>query len=303
MFFSRTTFMTVSPSAILRSLIVVGALALFAAPAALADSSTSTNWSGYVAHGKGAKFKYISALWTQPNATCTPGTPTYSAFWVGIGGYSLASQALEQIGTEVDCSASGKIVSTAWYELVPDPSIGIRMKVNPGDVIAGRVTVIGHHVTLTLQDRTRHTTFKKKVIDTTVDVSSADWIAEAPSECNGGGGDCQPLPLADYGSETFARARAETTKGQSSSVTSRHWRTTAITLSPGGRQYIGYSNTAQAESLPSPLLDSGSQFKLTYTPVTPPVTPTPPVPTVPTLPAQSGRATAAVLLQPGGARR
>jgi hypothetical protein len=142
----------------LRSLLLAGALALFAAPPPRPDSSTSTstNWSGYVAHGSGVHFRYVSALWTQPVATCTAGDPTYSAVWVGLGGYSLSSQALEQIGTEADCSASGRVISTAWYELVPAPSRGIRMTVDPGDVMAGSVTVVGHRVTLTLVDRTRH---------------------------------------------------------------------------------------------------------------------------------------------------
>jgi hypothetical protein len=280
-------------------------MALFGAPVAQADSgtSTSTNWSGYVAHGDGAKFSYIAGLWTQPSATCTPGSPTYSAVWVGIGGYSLSSKALEQIGTETDCTASGRVVSSAWYELVPAASQGIRMTVNPGDTIAGRVTVANHQVTLTLSDRTRHRSFSKKVTDPTIDVTSADWIVEAPSECSGSGNNCQALPLADFGSETFARARAATRRGQSGPITSRHWRTTAITLAPGGRQYIGYTGASPGESSPSPLLDAGSSFKLTYTPVTPPSpTPVTPPATQPTISA-GPRTTSTVVVQPGGARR
>ena len=33
--------------------------------------------------------------------------PTYSAYWVGLGGGGQQSTALEQIGTQGDCSASG----------------------------------------------------------------------------------------------------------------------------------------------------------------------------------------------------
>ena len=290
----------------LRGVLLVAVLALLGAPAALADSSTSSNWSGYVAHGDGARFTSVSALWTQPSATCTPGSPTYSAVWVGIGGYSLSSPALEQIGTEADCTASGHVVSSAWYELVPSPSTDVPLIVRPGDVMSGKVTVVGHLVTVTLTDRTRHKSFTKKVMDPTLDVTSADWIVEAPSECSGGGaGSCQALPLANYGSETFAHARAETVKKQTSSISSRHWLTTAITLSASGRQYIGYSDTGPGESSPSPLLDSGTSFKVTYVPSTqqtPPPQQTAPTPAALRISA-SARASSALRLQPGGVRR
>jgi hypothetical protein len=251
----------------LRSVLVAGVFMLFAAP--VAEASTSTNWSGYVAHG--TTFRNVTALWTQPTVTCSAGSQTYSAAWVGLGGYSLSSKALEQIGTEADCTASGRQVSSAWWELVPAPSRGIRMTVAPGDVMAGRVTVIGDQVTLALTDRTRHKTFIKKVIDHTLDVTSADWILEAPSECSGSGFQCQPLSLANFGSETFARAQAETVSRQSGSITSKLWQTAEITLSPGdaGRRFVGTPGAAAGQSSPSALTNAGTSFSLTYAPITP----------------------------------
>ncbi|MDQ6806926.1 MAG: G1 family endopeptidase [Actinomycetota bacterium] len=259
--------MLVSRSLILKSLLAAGALALFGVPVATAEASTSTNWSGYVAHG--ARFRSVSALWTQPTLTCTPGTSTYSAAWVGLGGYSLNSKALEQIGTEADCNASGKEVSTAWFELVPAPSRGFRLTVNPGDVMAGHVTVVGNQVTLVLTDRTRHKTFTRRVTDSTIDVTSADWIVEAPSQCGGNGFQCQPLTLANYGSETFARASAQTTSGQSASIASNLWQTEVITLSPGSSGRRNASNATQGESSPSALSNAGTAFTLTYSPIAP----------------------------------
>jgi hypothetical protein len=259
--------MTVLRSLMPRSLLVAGALAL--AGASAADASTSTNWSGYVAHG--TKFRKVTALWTQPTVTCTPGSATYSAAWVGLGGYSLSSQALEQIGTEADCTTSGRQVSSAWWELVPSPSRGIRMTVAPGDVMAGRVTVSGDQVTMTLTDRTRHKTFTKKVTDHTIDVTSADWILEAPSECGGNGFQCQPLTLANFGSETFARAQAEKATGASGAITSSLWQTAEITLSPsnGGRRFAANTGVVQGESAPSALTSSGTSFSLAYSPLAP----------------------------------
>jgi len=294
---------TVSRSVILRSLLLAAALALFGAPVAEADSSTSTNWSGYVAHGGGVDFRYVAAQWTQPVANCTIDPTTYSAVWVGLGGYNLNSQALEQIGTEADCNANGQEVSSVWYELVPAPSTGVRMTVHPGDLMTARVSVVRHRVTLAVTDRTRRKSFVKTVVDSPLDLTSADWIVEAPSECNGNGTDCQALPLADFGAETFANAVARTTRGQRGSISSSHWGANAITLVPGGGgpQYTGYDTTTQGESSPSVLDGSGSSFTLTYAPqtITPPITPTSPTQ------AASRRASsrAVARLQPGGRRR
>lgn len=293
-------------STTLSSLFIAGVLALFGAPVARADSSTSTNWSGYVAHRGGVNFRRVTALWTQPSTTCTAGDPTYSAVWVGLGGYSLTSKALEQIGTEADCRTSGKAVSSAWYELVPAPSRGIRMTVNPGDVMAGRVVVVGDRVTLTLTDRTRHKSFSKTVNDSSLDVTSADWIVEAPSECNDNSSQCQTLPLADFGSETFARAMAETTSGRVGSISSKLWGTSAIKLAPAGRRFLGYGSDNGGESAPSSLTDCGASFKVTYAAIAPASGGTPAEEAkISSSPSSSSSASASSVagLQPGGARR
>ena len=170
----------------MRSSIVIALIAAacaVTAPAALADSTNSSNWAGYAVHKPGVSFHTVSGTWRQPDAKCTPGAQSYSAFWVGLGGFSLNAPALEQTGTEVDCSISGKVVSTAWYELVPAASVPIRLTVHPGDLMRARVTVTGRQVVISLDDVTRHTGFKKTLNANVIDVSSAEWIAEAPSQC------------------------------------------------------------------------------------------------------------------------
>ena len=74
----------------------------------------------------------VTGTWTQPAATCTPGSTTSAAVWVGIGGYSQSSQKLEQTGTSADCDSSGKATYYAWYELVPADSVNIKLKIFPG---------------------------------------------------------------------------------------------------------------------------------------------------------------------------
>jgi hypothetical protein len=278
----------------LRSFLAASVLALVGLPAvALADTGTSSNWAGYAAHKNGVTFRDVTASWRQPKAICTAGYPTYSAMWVGLGGNDLNANALEQIGTELDCSASGTVLSSAWYEFVPAPSAGIAMTVRPGDLMSGAVTVIGHRVTLSLTNRTRHKTFSKTVSESAIDVTSAEWIVEAPSECFNNNR-CQTLPLADFGSAHFSGASAQTASRQTGSISSRLWGTTKITLVPGGRSYIAYGTAAQAT--PSPLQNSGTTFEVAYSQTT--LNPGPP----PFYSKNASAARAPSAIQPGGRR-
>jgi Peptidase A4 family len=285
----------ISRFALFSSAVLVLALAFVGIPAAaLGESTTSANWSGYAVHKSGVTFRKVAAAWKQPAAICTPGYARYSASWVGLGGYGANSDALEQIGTEADCGASGALRSSAWYELVPAPSAKIRMTVKPGDSMNASVTVVGHRVTLDLADRTRHTSFSKTVNDSVIDVTSAEWIVEAPSECFTNE-QCRPLPLADFGTLAFTGATATTTSGRSGSISSRFWNATKITLSPSGRTYVVYG--AEAEATPSLLRNAGMSFQVAYSQATP----NPGLPPFSSKIASAARATSAV--QPGGTRR
>lgn len=237
-----------------------------AAPAA-ADTSTSSNWSGYAVHHAGVKFREVYATWKQPSVSCTPGSPTYSAFWVGLGGYGINSQALEQIGTEANCTPSGREEMSAWYELVPSPSRPLRLKVSADDRLVANVTVTGHKVVLSLRNVTTGKSVVKTIHASQVDVSSAEWIAEAPSECSSVNS-CQTLPLADFGSAGFSSAGAQATGAAKSGLTNRHWTLTEITLEPSGQRFIGLqgSGSAAGSATPSPVDGNGTAFTITYTP-------------------------------------
>jgi hypothetical protein len=242
---------------------LTAALALLApAPAAAASSSVaSKNWSGYAVHRAGVRFRSVSGSWRVPSASCTAKDPAYSATWVGLGGYSLSSQALEQIGTETDCTAAGRVATSAWYELVPAPSRAARLTVHPGDAVTGSVSVRGRTVTLTLADRTSGRRFSRTLNVSPLDLSSAEWIEEAPSECTGQS-DCQILPLADFGTVDFTGALAVDDRGRRGSVIDRAWGSTRITMSGAGRYYVSQGGGASAA--PSPLADGGRAFQVTY---------------------------------------
>ena len=247
------------------------AAALASAPAASAKTTKSSNWAGYAVHRPGVSFQQVSGTWTQPDVTCVSGQPTYSAVWVGIGGYKPTSNALEQIGTEVDCGAGGNVVSDAWYELVPAPSKPISLVVHPGDVMHATVTVVGHQVTLALENLTRHRTFHRTLVAPAVDVSSAEWIVEAPSECISQFA-CQALPLADFGSVTFASATASSSLGTTGSIADPAWWRTKIKLTPGSERFIvaRHTNDTAGTATPSTLRSQGSEFDVTYSEIAAP---------------------------------
>ncbi len=250
----------------------VAAAALCSAPAALAKTTTSSNWAGYAVHRPGVSFRQVSGTWTQPMTSCVPAQASYSAMWVGIGGFKPTSDALEQIGTEVDCSPGGNAVSSAWYELVPAPSKTISLAVHPGDVMHATVTVVGHRVTVVLRNQTTHRSFRKRLNAPSVDVSSAEWIVEAPSECVSQFA-CQALPLANFGSVAFDSATATTAKGTTGSIISPKWWRTEIELTPSAQRFIVARQTSDTagSATPSPLSAGGREFDVTYSQVaTPP---------------------------------
>jgi hypothetical protein len=250
----RATFLTLA-------VLAAGALSL--APAALADDGVSSNWAGYAVHGSG--FHSVWASWRQPGVSCARGQTAYSAYWVGLGGYSSGSRALEQIGTEADCH-DGRPVLSAWFEMVPAASVPVSLPVSPGDAISAVVTVSGHRATLTLSDLTRRRSFHTAVSSGSIDVTSAEWIVEAPSDC---AATCSTLPLANFGSALFTGARAQLGDGYVGTIADRRWSTTRIRLSPSGRQFIANNGGSRAAgaAITSGLTWGGSVFAVSYTPV------------------------------------
>jgi hypothetical protein len=234
------------------------------ASAAVANTNTSVNWSGYAVHRHGVKFHRVSGQWLVPSGSCAVGYPGMSAFWLGLGGYRLNSQALEQVGTEFDCTSMGQAQAYVWYELVPAPAHRVfRVTVRPGDLISARVVARGDHVTVALTDRTRHEHFHKTIRDRHMDLSSAEWIAEAPSLCFGIS-HCSVTTLANFGTVSFMRAFAQTSRYRSGGINSHHWNKTRILLAnTEGRRYV-VGSRASSHATPSRLSRYGRSFTITY---------------------------------------
>jgi hypothetical protein len=261
-----------------RAIGVVAATAVCALGAAASASAAtdvqqaqSGNWSGYVsgANGGSTKFKSVSGSWVVPTANCTSAAePTYSAFWVGLGGADN-TEALEQDGTESNCSAEGTASYYAWYELVPKAPVRVDLPVSAGDHISSKVSVDGTSVSIWLSNETSGQTFSKTLSMSNPDVSSAEWIAEAPSQCNGSVNSCTPLPLTDFGTAQFTASSATDTDGHTGPISDPEWAATAVTLSPNASSegFDGASFTSSGDSggaTPSALSSDGSAFSVAY---------------------------------------
>jgi hypothetical protein len=198
-----------------------------------AQQAASQNWAGYVAHSSlgSGQFSSVSGSWVQPSVNSSTGQG-YSAFWVGLGGSSSQSQALEQVGTSAD-TVNGQTQYYAWYELVPAPETRLDLAVHPGDHMTGKVSVSGTTVNISLSDQTTGQSVTKQLQMSNPDTSSAEWIAEAPSSVSPDGAH-QVLPLADFGKVTFTNASA-TSDGHTGSVSDPNWSLQQVQLnSPGG---------------------------------------------------------------------
>jgi hypothetical protein len=172
-----------------------------------------------------------------------------------------------------DCTASGRAVSSAWYELVPSASHAVKVSVNAGDRVRAAVTVDGGEVTVTLTDLTRHKSFTKRLHPATVDTTSAEWILEAPSVCTSSW-NCRTLPLADFGSAGFTAAAATATTGHRGTIEDRRWTTTRISLAATGRTFVSDPSAPAATADPSALSSRGSAFTVTYRGTPTPITQT-----------------------------
>ncbi len=240
------------------------------------DAQVSSNWAGYVAGSSdgSTQFSNVSGSWVQPTSTCSSGQDD-AAFWVGIGGddgqsssdgsSSLgdgSSTSLEQIGTEGNCTGNGTQYY-AWYELVPSAPVQLNLTIHPGDHISASVGVSGSSTSFSLKDETTGQSFSQTVQSPNPDTSSAEWVAEAPSQCDGSG-NCTPLPLSDFGTVDFSNATA-TANGHTGPISDSDWSAQPIALGSGGSYDVSYGsggNTAGAT--PSTLSSGGSSFSVSW---------------------------------------
>lgn len=226
-------------------------------PASANDTETSSNWAGYaVTHRK--PFASVTGRWVQPAAACGAVDSTYSAFWVGLGGFADKSFAVEQTGTLANCSG-GSAYYTAWYELYPKPPVMVRIAVRPGDLLSATVSVAKKTVLIRLKDVTTGKLFTKKLRMKRPDLGSAEWVAEAPSGCDLTG-NCSTLPLTNFGTVSFSHSSA-TVKGHKGRISDPVWSATTIELHSDDPTH---PSTAGANAIPGALGPDGGSFAVTW---------------------------------------
>ncbi len=135
------------------------------------------------------------------------------------------------------------------------------------------VLVNGQTVTMSLKNLTRHTRFSRILTLTQpLDVSSAEWIAEAPSACLASGR-CTPVPLTRFGQITFSNAAAigNTHPGTiSDPVSSANpvWLPTAIELISDGStsRFLGIADPLGpgVGAVPTDLSADGRSFSVSW---------------------------------------
>ena len=214
-------------------------------------STTSSNWSGYVAetslsNPQSDSVSAVSGTWTVPTATGT-GTE-YSSVWVGIDGYNSSS--VEQLGTDSDV-VNGVAQYYVWYEMYPQASNNVTsMTISPGDTITASVQYLttGSHAgqfELSIADTSNaNDSFTTYQSGSGLQRSSAEWIVEAPSSSSG------ILPLANFGSVTFTNASA-TINGTTGPINSSSWQSASINMASGSTTEASTSALTDANSTSS----------------------------------------------------
>jgi len=102
-----------------------------------AGAYSSTNWSGYEAHGAKRSYDGVQGEWNVPPiGLAEPGYTTYSSMWVGLDGDGTSD--LVQAGSEQDAiEIFGILIASysTWTELLPNQPTeqGSGLGVNSGD--------------------------------------------------------------------------------------------------------------------------------------------------------------------------
>jgi len=196
----------------------------------------SANWGGYALitpdPSTPIAFTHVIGSWKVPTISCGQNDTTSStAFWVGLGGFS-GNANMEQIGTWADCDNIGPPSYFGWYELDGGPAASFALAVRPGNTITASVNVTTTNlVTMTL----KNVTLKKQGIVrktvAVVDLSSAEWMAEAPTDCSIS---CSVVSIADFAPFAISnlQATADGPSGvQTGTLTNPAWTAAPIEVS------------------------------------------------------------------------
>jgi Peptidase A4 family len=204
-------------------------------------TSSSSNWSGYVASG--GTFTSVTGTWTVP--TVAPAGTGADATWVGIGG--LVSRDLIQAGTQAMVDGSGTVEYSSWIEMLPQSSRNVPLSVTAGDSVTVTITQkAASDWLITMKNNTTGGAYNVTVqYDSSS--SSAEWVQEAPSIGRG------LVALDQFGTLQFSGAVA-VRDGKALSL-----------LALGARPVTMINNQGQVIAQPSTIAKDGSSFTVSRT--------------------------------------
>ncbi len=227
------------------------------AQAPVRSGTYSLNWAGYVV---ASSFTTPAATVTMANGSWVVQTvaasrkPTYSAQWVGIGGFFDST--LIQTGTSSD-SASGATNYYAWYELLPasETQLGSGYPVSAGDRINALVFLVGvNSWNITINDLTRPWHFSL-IVSYVSSQTSAEWIEERPAISG------SLTTLANFGTARYGQDNVP-------AAANTDYATVGTSTSPIGsltwQSIIMVSNNGRALATPSALSTDGTSFTMAY---------------------------------------
>lgn len=171
----------------------------------------SENWSGYAATSA-KKFNYVSSTFAQPAITCTGKANRWTSNWVGLDGFTTGT--VEQTGTFAFCGGKSHLTPQyqAWYEMYPAGSVNV-FKVKPGDTINTAVKFAGGKFHISIADATSGKSASISKGCATCERASAEWIIERPALCNNSETKCFLTALANFGTATMSKDRAQVAGG------------------------------------------------------------------------------------------
>jgi hypothetical protein len=175
-----------------RILIVIAVVVVVVAAIAVAGVAThvisfgggadDVPWAGAVVTG--GSHSSVSATWVQPAVTTPAKAGSQNSFWVGLDGYG--TETVEQLGTQVVVGRDGTPRYSAWWEMYPKGTVGIKgFTVAPGDVITASVTNQDGRFTLAMENKTTGRKFSTVQSSDVKQSKTAEIVLEQPSVQNG----------------------------------------------------------------------------------------------------------------------
>lgn len=243
-------------------------------PIVALQTNQSTNWSGYNqgALEKNTTFHGIAGDWVVPTASeHKAGEAEFSSTWIGIGGgcvdagCAVTDSTLIQTGTEQDAGPTGGPAYSAWWEIIPAPSVGLDPSTNPvapGDHMHAAITQTAPQVwNIVLDDVTKGWKFQQTVPYSS-SYATAEWITETPVVIsNSGSVQVGPLPklstvTMDLGQTTSSPggtlAGAQLVPSEELQLVDPNTNQALATPSAPDADADGFNDCAYATSCPAP---------------------------------------------------